>query len=116
MIVERSAYSVNLTDSSETGARKRKKGIRQPKKTAEQKRQVKDYAIAHGLDRGGIDCLDDAPKGENPVLNLETEDEGLLVFIQSTICRRIIWARIFGVSVESLGTSEACIPYKLPPY
>lgn len=56
---------------------------------------VKAYALAHGLKRGGTAGNDDLPAGAQPALNLEASDEGLLAFVQSTHCRRKVWREMF---------------------
>lgn len=39
--------------------------------------------------------MDDVPDGDPPRLDPESSDEGLLTFVQSTTCRRKIWAQAF---------------------
>ena len=68
------------------------------KKPADKKfsdKEIKQYTVAHGVDRGGTQKKDDVPKGQHPELNVESPDEGLFAFIQSTQCRRKVWATAF---------------------
>ncbi|PSS05366.1 hypothetical protein PHLCEN_2v3922 [Hermanssonia centrifuga] len=56
---------------------------------------IKAYAKCHGIQRGGTKKEDGRPTGDQPPLNLEAKDEGLLTFVQSISCRRAIWAEAF---------------------
>ncbi len=66
-----------------------------PKKSAAEIVASKAYAKNHGLSCGSQDQNDDVPSGEQPELNMEAMDEGLLVYVQSTTCRHVIWATAF---------------------
>ncbi len=57
--------------------------------------EVREYANAHGVARGGTQRHDAVPLGPQPLLNPEAADEGLLTFVQSTTCRRRVWAEAF---------------------
>lgn len=65
-----------------------------------EKATLKEWAITHGVKRGGIGDNGEIPTGETPELDLCAEDEGLLTFVQSVTCRRKIWAQIFESSTE----------------
>lgn len=91
-MVEPSAFAIKAAPAS-----------KRTKKTTAERAAIKDYAKSHGLHRGGQDRCDDPPNGAQPELNLEAEDEGLSVLIQSTICRRRIWALAFDCDPEVLG-------------
>lgn len=54
------------------------------------------YAELHGKGRG-CSAAHDGLRGppSQPPLNAEAADEGLLVFVQTTRCRRIIWNAVF---------------------
>ncbi|KAH9840189.1 P-loop containing nucleoside triphosphate hydrolase protein [Rhodofomes roseus] len=115
LIVERSAYSIDLTFATgpatgrgQTDAvtqrdlplgGKVKSVVRGRKKknlnSAPQAKAPKQYADAHGVNRGGTSHKDDSPTAEQPRLDTEALDEGLLVFVQSVRCRRRIWADAF---------------------
>ncbi|EJF62569.1 P-loop containing nucleoside triphosphate hydrolase protein, partial [Dichomitus squalens LYAD-421 SS1] len=103
LLVERSAYSINLITNppASMGAKEkdaRKKKTIAPARADEPKpdrKEVREYAHAHGVERGGSNKLDPPPKGRQPSLNPECADEGLLTFVQSTSCRRAIWAQAF---------------------
>lgn len=56
----------------------------------------KGYAEACGINRGGtkkLDALSEEPA--QPLLDVEADDEGLLVFMQTTLCRCKIWLAVF---------------------
>ncbi|TFY52110.1 hypothetical protein EVJ58_g10196 [Rhodofomes roseus] len=106
LIVERSAYAIDLTpvpppnatdfQSTTPGKGRRKPAVRgRKKKTSAQRKANKEYADAHGVNRGGMSCKDDVPNGTPPCLDPEALDEGLLTFVQSTSCRRRVWADAF---------------------
>ena len=63
--------------------------------TARERADVREYALAHGLARGGSTQQDAVPNGAAPVLCEDSTDENLLTFVQSPSCRRRIWARVF---------------------
>lgn len=74
------------------------------KKTRADIAAIKKYAIAHGVERGGSSAKRDAlPTGDQPPLNPDSSDENLLVFVQSVLCRRRVWAEIFENSLNSIG-------------
>lgn len=56
---------------------------------------MKEWAITHGLKRGGSSGNDNVPTGKSPVVDACAADEGLLAFVQSVTCRRKIWAEVF---------------------
>lgn len=117
LLVERSAYTIDLSVAAQvtinrrkgkgTGKAKGKAQVAQPRKTAAEKTKQKEYATAHGSDRGGLDGHDDPPDGVQPKLDPEAEDEGLLALVQSTTCRRAIWTKMFGTgSVNAVPPGE----------
>lgn len=124
LLVEPSAYSIDLTELSAAGtsgaeigaegrtgaasgpkagkgkgkgkARGRKAPVRKPKPGAHGKKAPKGYAEAHGRKRGGTKKLDALVGPPNqPPLDVEALDEGLLVFVQTTLCRRKVWLTVF---------------------
>ncbi|KZT69352.1 P-loop containing nucleoside triphosphate hydrolase protein, partial [Daedalea quercina L-15889] len=124
LIVERSAYFLNLTIAAaedHTGATHAGIGIHAGKAKAKgkpttrgRKRKMplqakanKDYAEAHGVFRGGASREDSPPDGTQPDLDLEALDEGLLTFVQSTTCRRQVWANAFEC-IFSAPTGACC--------
>ncbi|KAH9836597.1 P-loop containing nucleoside triphosphate hydrolase protein [Rhodofomes roseus] len=104
LIVERTAYTVDLsalqsTDESNTGTHGKgntSATVRgRKRKTAPQVKAGKDYAELHGVNRGGSSGKDAPPQGTQPPLDPESLDEGLHTFVQSTHCRRRVWAEVF---------------------
>ena len=101
LLVERSAYNTNLVNdfSMPPPSNRRFKAVPTKKITASGKKDAKEtreYAIAHGVNRGSSRRLDGPPTGEQPRIDLDRADESLLTFVQSTrICRRRIWAEVF---------------------
>lgn len=115
LIVERSAYSIDLTKDSTTTAgpkSRSKKAATDPntkpskRKNAQEAKDASDYALSHGLGRGGTACHDDVPRGVQPSLNPEALDEGLLMFVQSVQCRRKVWAKAFEAEEYIQGESD----------
>ncbi|KAI0074726.1 hypothetical protein K474DRAFT_1709611 [Panus rudis PR-1116 ss-1] len=87
LLVEPSAYGLDPTKSpskTNVGTKNQHK-VKRPTMP-----DVKQYAMEHGLKRGGSNCDDAIPTGDQPELNTNCEDEGLLAFVQSTQCRRKI--------------------------
>ena len=72
-----------------------------------QAKAPKQYADAHGVNRGGTARKDETPTGEQPPLDTEALDEGLLAFVQSTQCRRRIWAAAFESPNEGLNREHS---------
>ncbi|KAJ3540607.1 hypothetical protein NM688_g6204 [Phlebia brevispora] len=116
LLVERSAFSVNLGEGQKRSSRARTKAQRftataykaadeaasNPRVDRKKAQARKQYAEAHGVNRGGLKHLDSVPTGAQPPLDLNAEDEGLLSFVQSTLCRRAIWAEAFDNDPKSL--------------
>ncbi|KAH9920827.1 P-loop containing nucleoside triphosphate hydrolase protein, partial [Epithele typhae] len=94
MLVERKWYNVDLVSANP-------KPKKDPKLT-----QI--YAREHGVDRGSSTKEDTVPVGSQPTLDLDSDDEGLLVFIQSLTCRRQIIAEIFDSTVDSGKLTVPC--------
>lgn len=95
MLVERSAFSTSVGEISDTSKIKQKttkRGGRTPKH-----RTSKAYAQQHGINRGSNKKTDAPPMGEQPPLDLDATDEGLLTFVQSTSCRRKLLANAFDI-------------------
>ncbi|KAH9842930.1 P-loop containing nucleoside triphosphate hydrolase protein [Rhodofomes roseus] len=124
LIVERSAYSIDLTQaevtpdgpaSSEAATMQRTKNVggakakgRKRKTPQARAKAPKQYADAHGVNRGGTSCKDNIPTGQQPRLNLEAVDEGLLAFVQSVKCRRRVWAEAFESPTSTVPTTGPC--------
>lgn len=98
LLVEPSAYAVLPSSENEPSHGRKGKG----KQTLAEKAVLKEWAISHGVKRGGSSGNDNVPVGKAPVLDVCAADEGLLVFVQSVTCRRKIWAQIFE-STHKLG-------------
>ncbi|EJF56898.1 P-loop containing nucleoside triphosphate hydrolase protein [Dichomitus squalens LYAD-421 SS1] len=106
LLVERSAYSIDLlasTDKATSLSRPKLKGkaVNRTDRQAEQLKEkrdradIREYALAHGVARGGSAREDALPDGPQPPIHEDSADEGLLTFVQSTSCRRKIWAAVF---------------------
>ncbi|KAH9839458.1 P-loop containing nucleoside triphosphate hydrolase protein [Rhodofomes roseus] len=121
LLVERSAYSINLQtrpaeqDEPEPKTSKGKQRARKshgPPKSTRQK-TPKNYAKRHGIDRGSSagpshdTVLDPA---DNPIVDHEAADEGLLAFVQSTQCRRKIWQEMYESPLSEAATASAIVP------
>lgn len=66
------------------------------KATSAARTAARKYAEAHGLKRGSHAASHDAPPtGEHPPPDPDAADEGLSIFVQSTQCRRKVWAAIY---------------------
>lgn len=100
LLVEPSAYLINIEKpagsqevavkgSSRSAARAKCVQAESTIVKAATTRAPKGYAEAHGSKRSTTEQLD-SPPGEpsQPPLDVEAEDEGLLVFVQTTKCRR----------------------------
>ncbi|KAI0772184.1 P-loop containing nucleoside triphosphate hydrolase protein [Irpex lacteus] len=136
LLVEPSAYTVDLVSQSAVDGKpkrkRRKKGAgasvtqdsegqssKKTRKTRAETAALKEYAVAHGLYRGCSNALHDAPPtGTQPIFNAETTtNEGLVVFVQSVECRRVIWAGIFENDMTQLASHppivaccDICVP------
>lgn len=116
LLIERSVYNVDLLNngsqnSSSKPAKPKTKKTQVPDTTSEptvkhEPKLVREYALAHGLVRGGSGKTDQPPTGEQPPVHEEDADEGLHAFVQSTICRRKAWAAAF----DSGTASKLCAP------
>ncbi|KAH9914216.1 P-loop containing nucleoside triphosphate hydrolase protein [Fomitopsis serialis] len=106
LLVERSAYSINLQvtpqedeSSSAPRSNKRRRGRKAPGPPKDGRKKVpKDYAKRHGVNRGssaGSNSDGILNPADQPKINHDAEDEGLLAFVQSTQCRRKIWREIY---------------------
>ncbi|KAI0076160.1 P-loop containing nucleoside triphosphate hydrolase protein [Panus rudis PR-1116 ss-1] len=79
------------------------------KKKAQAGPTPKEYAIAHGAQRGGSKKLDGPPTARQPPLEEDAAaDEGLTVFVQSTTCRREIAARAFDAPLDRSALRVPC--------
>ncbi|KAI0690245.1 P-loop containing nucleoside triphosphate hydrolase protein, partial [Cerioporus squamosus] len=97
LLVEKSAYNTDLVSEAapSTGRKDVKKNKLGPSAPKADPKEVKEYARAHGAARGGTSKLDANPDGAPPILNPDAADEGLLTFVQSTTCRRQVWAKAY---------------------
>ncbi|KAI0806299.1 P-loop containing nucleoside triphosphate hydrolase protein [Irpex lacteus] len=132
LLVEPSAYKVDLIttpEASTTKRRQRKKKLkpgektntsgtsveggaaRKSRRTRAQEAALKAYAIAHGVERGSSKLDDALPTGVQPHSDPDRDDEGLLVFVQSVQCRREVWASVFENDPKALvGCCDICVP------
>ncbi|KAI0075558.1 P-loop containing nucleoside triphosphate hydrolase protein, partial [Panus rudis PR-1116 ss-1] len=98
LLVEPSAYSLDPTSTlNSTTSTETKKGSKNLNKKSAKPTMPNgtQYAMDHGKARGGGSGKDMLPIGAQPILNMERDDEGLLVFVQSTQCRRKVWLEVF---------------------
>ncbi len=119
LLVERSAYNTDIVTNCAATAPAGKKATKK-KKTSQNSysrtsdnnnqadhghirapKEVREYALGHGVSRGGWQKLDAPPDGIQPLLNPESADEGLLTFVQSVTCCREVWAEAFESSITS---------------
>ena len=120
LLVERSAYNTDLVNETSmpppsllvaSGKPRGGRGASKGKAAAGTKRDIKDtreYAVAHGVNRGSSKKHDGPPGGQQPRVDLDRADESLLTFVQSTrICRRRIWAEVFESTVSESGKSSS---------
>ncbi|OJT07078.1 ATP-dependent DNA helicase Q5 [Trametes pubescens] len=77
----------------------------------ESKAAKKKYAEAHGIKRGsqGGEC-DAPPDGDQPPLNPDSADEGLITFIQSVECRRTVWAKVYDSQPSRASSTDLTAP------
>ncbi|THH28630.1 hypothetical protein EUX98_g5558 [Antrodiella citrinella] len=120
LLVESSAF-MNVPPSSDAepsppaktaSGKARKKGKSRKKDLL---KMGKQYGKAHGMERGGPKkSHDKLPSGKQPPLDVEAADEGLSVFVQSTTCRRKIWARVYEaedkLTAPTVPCCDICIP------
>ncbi len=95
-------YGVNICENTSGGKRHTRAPKGSSPKSPAEVAAGKLYAKEHGVLRGGVSKADGVPTGAQPVLNLEAEDEGLLVFVQSTSCCRRVWAIAFENNPQDL--------------
>ncbi|PIL28981.1 transporter [Ganoderma sinense ZZ0214-1] len=111
LLVEKSAYNIDIVSapapSIDSKKTKKPDGSGPPRAGRADAKQVREYAIAHGLARGGSKKDDVMPSGPQPHLNVDSADEGLLTAVQSVICRRKIWAEVFR---STLVTEDLTVP------
>ncbi|KAI0075723.1 P-loop containing nucleoside triphosphate hydrolase protein, partial [Panus rudis PR-1116 ss-1] len=94
LLVEPSAYKLDPFKVMDKQQSPSKKGVKQ-RSAKPTMPKASQYALEHGVKRGGLGQKDVRPTGEQPPLNLEREDEGLLAYVQSTQCRRKVWQEVF---------------------
>ncbi|KAI0349083.1 P-loop containing nucleoside triphosphate hydrolase protein [Trametes cingulata] len=120
LLVEKSAYNTDLVsgkgDSTKDLKRRKGSALKPSSATAanalseggkKDPQETREYAKAHGASRGGSKREDALPTGAQPILDPEVSDEGLLAFVQSTSCRRRLWAQAFE-SELTLPPAVAC--------
>lgn len=128
LLVEKSAYNMDIVSqpAPSTGDKEGTKKLKKAKKdmnahadlsettvTKPDTKETRQYARMHGAHRGGSNKDDDPPDGTPPLLNPESSDEGLLTFVQSTTCRRRIWALAFESPTISSGILHRPLPAEL---
>lgn len=95
LLVEKSAYDVDLTEAvNKTKSTKRKGNVREA--TEYSKSKDKNYAVNHGVLRGAFGGDSDAiPSWIVVPLDLLSLDEGLYTLVQTTECRRKVLTVIY---------------------
>jgi hypothetical protein len=105
LIVERSTYEQDLfvVSGSEPLSKGKKKPKQQIGQDGRSQKEKKEYAAAHGLQRGRRDGKTDAVvTALQPSIAHEAEDEGLRAFVQTGLCRRKLTREIY----DDAATSE----------
>ncbi|KIY62593.1 P-loop containing nucleoside triphosphate hydrolase protein [Cylindrobasidium torrendii FP15055 ss-10] len=122
LLVERAAFNTDLWEVSaeeestaektkgkgkaKTGKAKRKSKL--GGSGGRDKKVVKQYAISRGLERGWISGMTDTIwKRDQPPCNAEATDEGLLVLVQTGVCRRLVLKGIYHNDTIA-PTAECC--------
>ncbi|KAL1674687.1 P-loop containing nucleoside triphosphate hydrolase protein [Schizophyllum commune] len=99
LLVEPSAFLVNLSQALSGVANIQTTSSKGKKRTGRVKthgKRTKKDAIARGLLRGAADTLHDAIfVREQPPFDWSSEDENLLVYVQTGICRRAVLTEIY---------------------
>ncbi|KAI0077523.1 P-loop containing nucleoside triphosphate hydrolase protein, partial [Panus rudis PR-1116 ss-1] len=93
--------SLNVNGRGSSGGPGTGKG-KGSKKEKERCITPEEYAILHGANRGKRDKQDQQPAARQPPFDEESDDEGLTVFVQSTRCRREVWAQAFDTQFDPL--------------
>ncbi|EDQ98295.1 uncharacterized protein LACBIDRAFT_304441 [Laccaria bicolor S238N-H82] len=114
LLVEKSAYDVDLTDpqGKTKGKPKTKKAnVREPTNYAKSK--DKDYAVNHGVLRGAFGgASDEIPARIEVPLDQLAIDEGLHMLVQSMDCRRKVLTEIYGNEIPqpTVACCDLCSP------
>jgi hypothetical protein len=84
LLVEKSAYNLNVSSKSQ--------------KSTQTKKEIKEYAIAHRVNRGNHTKTSDYLPNRTSELEIETEDpkEGLSALVQTTVCQRKVLKDVYG--------------------
>ncbi|KAL0959483.1 hypothetical protein HGRIS_011198 [Hohenbuehelia grisea] len=110
LLVEKSAYNIIISEAT-NHSQKASQANAEGSKTA---KAAKEYAKAHGVQRGSYYGGDDDAVIEKrqPHLNLEADDEGLLVFVQTGRCLREVLCAAYGNEVPSpsIPCCDVCDP------
>ncbi|KAK0219335.1 hypothetical protein EDD85DRAFT_797446 [Armillaria nabsnona] len=103
LLVERTVYEEDLFHRPKVTV-KTKPEDKQKKRTKEKTaKEHKQYATLRGAKRGSRTGKNDAVlSADEPPLDVEVEDEGLKVFVQTRKCRRKVWAKIYGNAISDL--------------
>ncbi|THV08508.1 P-loop containing nucleoside triphosphate hydrolase protein [Dendrothele bispora CBS 962.96] len=115
LLVEKTAYSVNLEDELEKIVTKKRSKKDQSKPMSTQERtakrnQSKIYAERCGILRGTHDETGDGNfDRREPKLDMDTENEGLHCLVQTGICRRLVLSKVFGNDYDLL-KNELTVP------
>jgi hypothetical protein len=97
LLVEKSAYDVDLTEAirvNQMKSKKRKGNVREA--TKHPKSKDKTYAVKHGVLHGAFGgAYDTIPAQIEVPLDLLSLDEGLHTLVQTTECRRKVLMMIY---------------------
>ncbi|KAF7321579.1 hypothetical protein MKEN_00678900 [Mycena kentingensis (nom. inval.)] len=85
--------------------RQRAQRKRRPKRTSKEK---KDYAVKRGSIRGSTKKKDELTTREQPPIDPALANEGLIPFLQTTLCRRLVWKEIYSNKELSQCTGACC--------
>ncbi|KZT71233.1 P-loop containing nucleoside triphosphate hydrolase protein, partial [Daedalea quercina L-15889] len=118
LIVERTAYSTDIQTAATISAAdeaRSKMGMKGKSPPARQKKTsgkkaAKGYAVLHGLNRGCSSSCANVPldPSDQPPIDPDAEDEGLLAFVQSTTCRRDVWRQVYACPAPGIPTTPCC--------
>jgi hypothetical protein len=99
LLVEKSAYEADITKVSQPVKTSTKGGKSSIRVSKIYLKASKEYAIKHGVLRGGFggesDAIAQCDESEDVPLDCECADEGLYTFVQTVHCRRRVLTQIY---------------------
>ncbi|KAK0239008.1 hypothetical protein EDD85DRAFT_921055 [Armillaria nabsnona] len=115
LLAEKTVYEVDLATLSKPPDKPKKGEKKGPKCKERSKKERTAYAILHGMKRGSRSGRNDTVMdAEEPPLDIESEDEGLKVFVQTGTCQ----LTALKLTTDTLASSpvpccDICVPYLL---